>query len=81
MLLTEDKARNTTCPVIQPPGPCIASQCMAWRWADTIWAKPDGSPEHRSRQDGTYSVRIDRGYCGLGGHPYPAFVINAGGSK
>ncbi|EPY03530.1 hypothetical protein [Magnetospirillum fulvum] len=59
--------RTTSDGADMPSAVCIASECMAWRWADTIWAKPDGSPEHRSRQDETYSVRIDRGYCGLAG--------------
>jgi len=33
MLKTEDQARETHCPIIRPPGPCLASRCMGWRYA------------------------------------------------
>ena len=41
------------------PAHCIASQCMAWRWADGVDPRNPKHPE---------GVR-PYGYCGLAGYP------------
>lgn len=41
---------------------CIASACMAWRWATTYAGKPDGSFYGGSPRDSVTS-----GFCGYAG--------------
>ena len=56
MTYTEDEAREKWCPfargAIEPV--CVASNCMAWRWAN-----PKSEP-HGSKP---------KGFCGLAGRP------------
>jgi hypothetical protein len=39
--------------------PCIASQCMAWRWNAIV----------APGVEGVAGVKLDVGYCGLAGEP------------
>lgn len=63
MLLTEEEAKKKWCPMAQiiigynenvnSASNCIASECMAWRWAVI---QPGGKPNP-----------ANGGYCGLAG--------------
>lgn len=78
MITSEQEAQKNRCVHGVDTGPCIGSQCMAWRWygyaetkpaeglqpAREIWWEPD--PKFRGAYTGK-SVR--RGYCGLAGFP------------
>ncbi len=63
MILTEEEARTKWCPHDKTErynnfaahNRCIASDCMAWRWAKPI-----------DEFDGTV---VRTGYCGLAGKP------------
>lgn len=70
--MTEDEAKKRACfeaatfgasqQVADGPGPhCIASQCMAWRWAVVVNKHGD-----RVRSDATDTPT---GYCGKAGQP------------
>ena len=74
MLLTEDQAAQTWCPMSAPsqavrpgepnPARCVAKHCAAWRWADPGMDNP--------RQPDSYiadGLQAQRGYCGLAGRP------------
>ena len=66
MLLTEEEAKTKWCPFVPPVrgdnelinplnrfgAPCIASQCMAWRWEEIIAHANDYTK---------------KGFCGLAG--------------
>lgn len=87
-VMTEEEAKKRACcSGAQRPrdnGACIASQCMAWRWAwfgQTTWqgsGDPPGGPEGwdllwiRGGEAG-WKQRGERspGYCGLAGSPTP----------
>lgn len=45
---------------ILPSSGCIASECMAWRWALPHYQIVNGK-----------AGPIDDGYCGLAGNPHP----------
>ena len=77
-MYTEAEAKEKTCPLsiavapvyhpldgqgIRDGGPfaCVGAECMAWRWVTT-------SSVHGAQN-------TERGYCGVAGHPYPAFVV------
>jgi len=77
MLITQEEAKSKWCPMPcpdnKPPGicPCIASECMMWRWETmTRW-------EQRLRDGRNSAPGIDmqevadllprKGYCGLAG--------------
>ena len=56
--------------------PCMASGCMAWRWAQGGDVFADGAAKcpagHFAEQCGCTPdrvVRLQRGYCGLAGKP------------
>lgn len=58
MILTEEEAKTKRCQETfgnqaYPPGPCIASACMAWRWLPHYVS---GAPSND-------------GYCGKAGKP------------
>ena len=70
MLLTEDEAKTKACCKIMPNRPngelvtaaCLASGCMAWRWAK--------NPETYTDMDGQKRPCAPKeGYCGLVGRP------------
>ncbi len=73
MTYTEEDARKSWCP--SDHGSCIASGCMAWRWAQK--PNPDWSPnmsqqwpQKDTRNDPPmYIADTTRGYCGLAGRP------------
>jgi hypothetical protein len=44
---------------------CLASDCMAWRWAPDIYRSPDGHAWSARQTD--EDVLEERGYCGLAG--------------
>lgn len=75
---TEDEARTKWCPLVRvgerasgaaenrPDGSynCIASECMAWRWAQKL------NPNHPIGMNTTEPAFIDdttHGFCGLAG--------------
>lgn len=63
---------------------CIASACMMWRVGDPVFVqneKPFVAVEHapgQFRKEYAAGVRVERGYCGLAGHPNPAFILGKG---
>lgn len=50
--IREIDAKTKTCPILQPAGKCIASDCMGWRW--NIFVRTDG-----------VVISTDEGYCGM----------------
>lgn len=77
MILTEEQARTKWCPFARPDqtvsldgiiyarkGDCIASDCMAWRWATL-------PPERqlRSETSKTANPVPGKGFCGLARWP------------
>lgn len=45
---------------------CIASDCMAWRWTETVYRDP-ATDEYSSTKVGSYTENLKRGYCGIAG--------------
>lgn len=76
-MYTPEEAKTKGCPATQVPGhphsTCIASACMAWRWAQK--PNPDWKPSpftfpHDPRAAApTYIEDREHGYCGLAGRP------------
>lgn len=79
MIRTEEEAKTRWCPLARQNefsrqgDQCMASHCMAWRWARKL--NPDWKPDHTmsypprdTRNDPPmYIVDTTRGYCGLAG--------------
>ena len=62
--MPEREAKNKRCPrpapfVLDNGGWCIGSNCMAWRWCETMVNGPDSY----------ISEPGPKGYCGLAGLP------------
>lgn len=90
--MTEDEAKTKWCPMTRagdinlgatenrPDGSfnCLASGCMMWRW--TTYYKNSKTGE-APMKPGAYETgtAAQNGYCGLGGHPFPAVVLPSGG--
>ena len=68
-MYTEDEAYEKQCHLRfggtypEMNRPCIASQCMAWRWVRTHINNPDDPGGDLIPSSRTY------GYCGLAGRP------------
>jgi hypothetical protein len=78
MIVTEEEAKTKVCQETignqaHPPGPCIGSACMAWRWRGWLIAGGDHEyttaeqPKPGSLRDGVTSKHV--GYCGKAGKP------------
>ena len=83
MILTEEEAKTKWCPMTIAHGgtmsECVASQCMAWRWApypewvlDSAGAGGGGGEEDGRRTFTTTkterrNTEPHRGFCGLAG--------------
>jgi hypothetical protein len=76
MMHTEKEAQKIWCPAARLGDSCVASKCMAWRWAQI--PNPDWKPDHGMMSTFGRDTRNDapmyiddkkRGYCGLGGRP------------
>lgn len=75
MIVSEKEAGKTWCPASKLADACVASKCMAWRWAQK--PNPDWKSDHggmmawpRSDMRNDAPMYIDdttRGYCGLAG--------------
>ena len=52
----EEEAKTKLCPSLVSRGDCLGSDCMAWRWIETLNEK-------------TLLQVCVAGYCGLGGKP------------
>lgn len=78
---TEDEAKTKWCPLAPtytlPSSRCIASECMAWRWAqkrNPDWKPEPGymmsvTPTHPADDEPLYVADPEHGYCGLAGQP------------
>lgn len=77
---TETEAKTKWCPfrgggqVSEDQTHCLASGCMAWRWAkDSVWQYRDGIILITDRKPQDYTMRgggwVRRGFCGLSGKP------------
>ncbi len=55
-IYTEEEAKKKLCPSLVSKDDCIASECMAWRYVETLNPKT------------LLHVQV-AGYCGLGGKP------------
>lgn len=60
---TEEEAKKITC--CNKVGRCVASGCMAWRWAGGLsdYIHPEDA------LDGIGRESMEQGYCGLAGKP------------
>jgi hypothetical protein len=56
-MYTEEEAKTKQC-VQAIVAPCVASRCMAWRWA-----------QRETRMTGEDVAYVKVGYCGLAGKP------------
>lgn len=82
MLKTEDEARQRWCPMLKSRSGeadekghfaidkndlCIASECMAWRWA---YGRPEpDNPAKVGPRRSSGAQGNPLGYCGLAGNP------------
>lgn len=78
--MTEDEAKTKVCcgPLHQPEYAkigeiaeskpsirnCIGSACMAWRWEDVRWVRPENNAGTREYE---LVPRSNLGFCGLAG--------------
>lgn len=67
MLMTEEQAKEKRC-CQTLADPCLASGCMAWRWAPSKWVNKDGMElDFDPREPDAVETKL--GYCGLASRP------------
>lgn len=67
MQLTEEEARTKWCHrtgTFEAAGKCIASDCMAWRWANKMLGH---DPKHKGEEAAKRFTKENplKGFCGL----------------
>ena len=77
-MLTEEEAKLKFCPMTfsgsSEGSSCVASNCMAWRWGESLFEPIGGQKVLREGARSKIVPNDDRletprGYCGLAGRP------------